>query len=214
MHDLVAAVAATIFIALLPSAAEAASKKPTRAASLSVRLKTGTQAKALRTNRLRVRVVARRATRVRLSAVVRRTVTTRSGRRATRSLRIARPRTVSLRRGKARIVSLRLNRRGRRLLAGCAAQRVTVVARDLRRPRSQARRSRSLRLDPGRCGARADRSRTLPGCAAADAPGGEWPFYSGTLDGHREQLEEKSIDTGNVVRARRRLEDERRRTAA
>ena len=40
--------------------------------------------------------------------------------------------------------------------------------------------------------------RPLPGCAAADAPGGEWPFYSGTLDGHREQLKEKSIDTGNV----------------
>ena len=71
---------------------------------------------------------------------------------------------------------------------------MTVVARDLRRPRSKARRSRSLRLDPSRC------NLALPGCAAANSPGGEWPFYSGTLDGHREQLKEKSIDTGNVSR--------------
>ena len=36
-------------------------------------------------------------------------------------------------------------------------------------------------------------------CAAADAPGGEWPFYSGTFDGHRQQLEETKISTANVA---------------
>lgn len=35
-------------------------------------------------------------------------------------------------------------------------------------------------------------------CASADHPGGEWPFYSGTLDGHRGQLAETEIDTSNV----------------
>jgi outer membrane protein assembly factor BamB/plastocyanin len=44
-----------------------------------------------------------------------------------------------------------------------------------------------------RAGLRARRKRKL-GAAA----GGEWPFYSGTLDGHREQLKEKSLDTSNV----------------
>ena len=36
-------------------------------------------------------------------------------------------------------------------------------------------------------------------CAAADAPGGEWPFYSGTVDGHREQLAEETIGTDNAA---------------
>lgn len=35
-------------------------------------------------------------------------------------------------------------------------------------------------------------------CAPADAPGGEWPFYSGTLDGHRNQRAETTIGTANV----------------
>jgi len=134
------------------------------AETLSVRVKTATQAQALQTGKLRVRVVASRATRVRLSAVV--------GRKA-----VARRKTVSVKRGKGRTASLRLNRRGGRLLGGCAAQRVTVVARGLRDRGLRARRSRKLGLG---------------------APGGEWPFYSGTLDGHRQQLKEKVIDTGNV----------------
>jgi outer membrane protein assembly factor BamB/plastocyanin len=185
---LVIAIAVASLVALLPSAAEA---KPARGAALSVHLGTGSQAKALRSKKLRVRVVSRRTTRVRLSATLRTKVTRRGGRRAKRSVRIVRRKTISLKRGKRRTVSLRVTRRGRRLLAACTRQRVTVVARDARRPRSRARRSRSLRLDPRRCAA-------VPGCAAADAPGGEWPFYSGTLDGHREQLEEKTMNTGNV----------------
>jgi polyvinyl alcohol dehydrogenase (cytochrome) len=194
-----AAIAAAMLVALLPPAAEAAGKKTTRGASLSVRLTTGTQAQALRTNRLRVRVVARRTTRVRLSAVLRRT-TTRRGRRATRSLGVVRPTTVRLRRGTRRTVALRLSRSGRRLLAGCAGKRVMIVARGVRGRRSQARRTRWLRLDRRRCRppAAPAAERVLPGCGAPTAPGGEWPFYSGTLDGHREQLEETSIDTGNV----------------
>jgi outer membrane protein assembly factor BamB/plastocyanin len=81
---------------------------------------------------------------------------------------------------------------------------VTVVARAVRRPRSPVRRSRLLRPDPRRCrGANAPGpaggESALPGCAAADMPGGEWPFYSGTLDGHREQLAESSIHTDNVA---------------
>ena len=187
-------IAAGALMTLLPaSAAEGGTSKPSGAAGLSVRVKTGTQAKALRTNKLRVRVVARRPARVRLNVIVRkgRRTTARGGRRAKRRLRITRRRTVRLRPRKGRVVSLRLNRRGRRLLAGCATRQVAVIARDLRRPRRKARRSRKLRPDPSRCGA-------LPGCAAADSPGGEWPFYSGTLDGHREQLKEKSIGTGNV----------------
>lgn len=178
-------------MAPLPAAAEAGASKARGKPALSVRVKTGTQARALRTKKLRVRVVARRATRVRLTAVVRRATTTRRGRRVRRSLRITRRRTVSVKRGKRRVVSLRLSRRGQRLLGECAARRVTVVARDVRSPRSRARRSRSLRVDRSRCSA-------LPGCAAVNPPGGEWPFYSGTLDGHREQLKEKSIDKGNV----------------
>jgi outer membrane protein assembly factor BamB/plastocyanin len=35
-------------------------------------------------------------------------------------------------------------------------------------------------------------------CAAADAPGGEWPFYGGTLDSHRNQLAESTISTATV----------------
>jgi polyvinyl alcohol dehydrogenase (cytochrome) len=134
-------------------------------AEVSVTLATGSQAQALQSGELRVRVVASRATRVRLSAAVKRTA-------------VARRKTVKVQRGKARSASLPLTDRGRRLLGGCAAQRVTVAARDLRRPGSRARQSRKLGLN---------------------APGGEWPFYSGTLDGHREQLKEKSIDTGNVA---------------
>jgi len=131
---------------------------------LSLRVKTKTAAQAMQTGKLRVRMVASRATKARLSATVRRR-------------RIAKRKTVRVKAGKARTASLRLNRRGQRLLGGCAAQRVTVVAQELPRPGSRARKSRKLRLN---------------------SPGGEWPFYSGTLDGHREQLKEKTIDTGNV----------------
>ena len=131
---------------------------------LSVRVKTATQDEALQTGKLQVRVTARRATRARLGGVVRRKA-------------IARRKTVSLKPGKGRTASLRLNRRGQRLLAGCTAPRVTVVARDLHRPGLQARKSRLLR---------------------DGAPGGEWPFYSGTLNGHREQLEENLISKYNV----------------
>ncbi len=35
-------------------------------------------------------------------------------------------------------------------------------------------------------------------CGAPEAEGGEWPFYSGTLDGHREQLSETTIGTDNA----------------
>ncbi len=35
-------------------------------------------------------------------------------------------------------------------------------------------------------------------CAKPKPRLGEWPFYGGTLNNHREQLKEKSIDTGNV----------------
>ena len=35
-------------------------------------------------------------------------------------------------------------------------------------------------------------------CAKPKARAGEWPFYGGTLNNHREQLKEKSLDTGNV----------------
>jgi outer membrane protein assembly factor BamB len=104
--------------------------------------------------------------------------------------------TISLRRNKARIASLRLSDGGRRLLAACADRRVTVVAGELRGSRSKARGSRVLRRDPNSC--RPAAPAALPGCAAPTSPGGEWPFYSGTLNGHREQLEEKSIDTGNA----------------
>jgi outer membrane protein assembly factor BamB/plastocyanin len=178
-----------MLVALIPWGAEARSGKPAKKPSLSVRLATASQAKAVKSKRLRVRVVARRATRVKLTAVVR---------GAKRSRRIARPATIRVKRGKARVASLRLNGAGRRLLAGCDAPRVTVVARDLRGRRT-VRRSRSLRLDAARCGAATDVVRALPGCAAPEAPGGEWPFYSGVLDGHREQLAEKTITTANVA---------------
>jgi outer membrane protein assembly factor BamB/plastocyanin len=42
------------------------------------------------------------------------------------------------------------------------------------------------------------KAKRIPGCAKPKAPGGEWPFYSGVLNGHREQLKEKSIGTDNV----------------
>ena len=35
-------------------------------------------------------------------------------------------------------------------------------------------------------------------CAKPKPRAGEWPFYGGTHNNHREQLKEKSIDTGNV----------------
>ena len=35
-------------------------------------------------------------------------------------------------------------------------------------------------------------------CAKPKARAGEWPFYGGTHDNHREQLKERSIDSGNV----------------
>ena len=170
-------------MALLPSAAEATNGKSSRGPSLSVRIETKGQADALRTNRLRIRVVSRRPARVRLSATVRRRT-------------IAGKKTVRLQGRKARIVALRLSRRGRRLLAACTSRRVTIVARVRR---GKAHRHKSLRLDRARCPAQGQPAdRALPGCAAPDSPGGEWPFYSGTLDGHREQPEEKSINTGNV----------------
>ena len=168
--------AAAIAAAALPSSAAGATKP-----ALSVRLETGTQAKALQTDSLRVRVVARRATRLSLGAKVGKTS-------------IAARRTIGHERGKGRTVSLRLSGRGRKLLAACTSQRVTVVARAVS-GRGKAQRSRSLAPDPSRCPA-ADRA--LPGCAAPAAPGGEWPLYGGTLDGHRQQPEEKSIDPGNV----------------
>src|SRR3954467_10261695 len=86
---LAGAIAAAALIALLPSFAEAATKRP----SLSVRLTTGTQAQAVRPNRLRGRVRAGRGTRVTFGAVAR---------RAKRSLGVVRPATVSRRRGKGR----------------------------------------------------------------------------------------------------------------
>ena len=42
------------------------------------------------------------------------------------------------------------------------------------------------------------KEKKIPGCAKPKARGGEWPFYSGTLNGHREQRKEKSITTDNV----------------
>ena len=133
------------------------------AEGLSARVVTKTQAKALQTGKLRVRVLSQRATRVKVGAVV--------GKKA-----VAKRKKVAVKAGKKRSVSLPLNRRGERLLGGCAAARVTAVARDVNAG-FQARRSRKLSLK---------------------APGGEWPFYSGTINGHREQLKEKTIDTGNV----------------
>jgi polyvinyl alcohol dehydrogenase (cytochrome) len=38
----------------------------------------------------------------------------------------------------------------------------------------------------------------VPGCAPA-APGGDWTFYGGTLDNHRDQLAEETIDAGNAA---------------
>jgi polyvinyl alcohol dehydrogenase (cytochrome) len=196
---LLGAITAAALMALLPSAQQADSK-PTRPASLSVRLATGTQAQALKAGRLQVRVVARRAARVKVSAVLRRTVRARGGKRATRSVALARPATVRLRRGKPRTVSLRLTRSGRRLLAGCSARRVTIVARGVRRSRLRAGGSRVLRLDGSRCsGAGTKAARVFPGCAGeAAAGGGDWPFYSGVPDGVREQRAEKLITAGNV----------------
>jgi outer membrane protein assembly factor BamB/plastocyanin len=42
------------------------------------------------------------------------------------------------------------------------------------------------------------KGKRIPGCAKPKAPGGEWRFYSGTLNGHREQRKEKSITPDNV----------------
>ena len=42
------------------------------------------------------------------------------------------------------------------------------------------------------------KAKKIPGCAKPKAPGGEWTFYSGRLNGHREQLKEKSIGTDNA----------------
>ena len=169
----------------LPIAAEASTGKNSRGAKLSVRLKTVGQAKALRTKKLKVRVVSRRAARVRVRAKL-----------ARNGKRIAKRKTVRLKPSKRRVVKLRLNKHGRRVLARCAPRRVKILARGLApRWRMKTRRIRKLRPDPGRCPPVAP---DLPGCAARNAPGGEWPFYSGTPDGHREQVEEKSIDTGNV----------------
>jgi outer membrane protein assembly factor BamB/plastocyanin len=208
---LACAIAAGAFMVLLPSAAEAAAGKRSKPPKLSVHVLTGSQAQTLKTKRLRVRLVARRAARVRLRALVPATVTTRKGRRVGRALRVVHQRTVTVRRGTRRVLSLRLSRRGRKVLAKCAPPRVTVIARDFRRPQGQARKTRLLRLDSRRCrpgrgrgpggsggsgGAAGERA--LPGCAPAEVPGGEWPFYGGTFDNHREQLAERSIHTGNV----------------
>lgn len=157
---LMVAVAAVVVVTALLVAPSASSAK-----ALSVRVETAKQAQAVRSGQLRVRVVARRATRVRLSAVV--------GRKA-----VAKRKTIRVKRGKRRVASLALNSRGKKVLAGCAAKKVTVMARTTRAPRLQARRSRKLGLT---------------------APGGQWPFYSGTLNGHREQLKEKTIETANVA---------------
>ena len=48
-------------------------------------------------------------------------------------------------------------------------------------------------------GAGAPAKDRIPGCAKPKAPGGEWPFYSGTLTGHREQLKEKTISADNAA---------------
>ncbi|HYH58905.1 MAG TPA: PQQ-binding-like beta-propeller repeat protein [Thermoleophilaceae bacterium] len=90
---------------------------------------------------------------------------------------VAKRKTVKVKKGKARTAALKLNKRGQQSLAGCSAKRVTVLGRALGTPGLQARQSRRLGLK---------------------APGGEWPHYSGTLDGHREQTAEKSITTDNV----------------
>jgi polyvinyl alcohol dehydrogenase (cytochrome) len=173
---LAGAIAAAALTAMLPSVAVAGSKP-----ALSVRVETKTHASALKTNRLQVRVTARRATRVKLTGAV--------GRKS-----VTAPKTVDVKRGKGRVVSLKLNDRGRKALAACTGQRVTVVASGAR---SKARGSRSLKPDPARCGPAAPTA--LPGCAAPDVRGGEWPFYSGTLDGHRDQPREKAINAGNVA---------------
>ena len=148
---------------------------------LSVRLATGTQAEALKSRALVVRAAAGRATRVSLVAAVGRKVVTRR-------------KTLSLRGRRARTVSLPLTPRGRRLLATCSAKRVTVVARG---DDSKARTTRSLLLNSRTC--RAASPRVFPGCGDAGKPGGDWPFYSGTLNGHRRQLGEKWINPGNIA---------------
>src|SRR5687767_14180344 len=105
----------------MPIAADAAKSKADRGPKLSVRLKTGGQAKALRTNQLKVRVVARRAATVRVKAKtgVGECRRRRKGARGKCLRRIAKPKTVRLKSRKARVVSLRLNKRGRRILARC-----------------------------------------------------------------------------------------------
>ena len=149
--------------------------------SLSASVATGTQAQALKAGALKARVAASRATRVRVVGVV--------GKKA-----VTRRKTVALKRGKGRTVSLRLTPRGRKLLAACTARQVTVVARG---GGSKARGSRSLLLNTAKC--RSAAPKALPGCGDAKKPGGDWPFYSGTLDGHRQQLAEKWINPGNIA---------------
>lgn len=45
-------------------------------------------------------------------------------------------------------------------------------------------------------------SAQVPTCAPAEHAGGDWPFYSGTLDGHRSQPAETTIGTDNVSELR------------
>ena len=164
-----------LLVLVLPASAQAAPGK------LTLRVATGTQAQALGSKAVKVRVSATRATRVGLTALV--------GRKA-----VTKRKTVSLRRGKARTVSLPLTARGRRALALCSPRSLTVVARG---GGAKTSASRSLLLNSKRC--RASAPRSLPGCGDADKPGGDWPFYSGTLNGHRRQLEEKWINPGNIA---------------
>ena len=70
---------------------------------------------------------------------------------------------------------------------------VAVRTRAARRHRRSRRSRRCSRRAAAPATGRSEPSAQSPRPAA-----GEWPFYSGTLDGHREQLKEKSIDTGNV----------------
>ena len=174
-------VAMRLCLALLLLLVAAAPAAAAPARGLGVTVLTGTQAQALKGKELRVRVASPRAARVTLTAVSRRKA-------------IAGRRTVAVKRGKARTVSLPLTRGGRRLLSACTPQRVTVVARD---GRTRARATRSLLVNSERC--RKAGPKALPGCGDARKPGGEWPFYSGTLDGHRRQLEEKWINPGNII---------------
>lgn len=164
-----------LLVLALPASAQAAPGK------VSLHLVTGTQAQALKSKELKVRATAARAMRVSLTGLV--------GKKA-----VTRRKTVRLRRGKGRTVSLRLTPGGRRLLAACSSRSVTVAARG---GGSKASTTRSLLLNSKRC--RAAAPKALPGCGDAEKPGGDWPFYSGTLNGHRRQLAEKWINPGNIA---------------